>query len=120
MGFLDCPYCNKEATSYFNLGNTFYFFRADKKCNFCKNPIKFEIKSLITFYLVIGPLIVLITVGIILSIQVIAEKYFDSSSRQIFLFISVGLMLFIAVIMNLFAIKMANKLFKIKMFSGSK
>ena len=117
MGFIDCPYCKKEATSYFNLGNTFYFFRTDKKCEFCKKPIKFDAKALFVFYLVIAPLTLLVSGSIFIFFQVIATNYLDNITRQIIFIIIIVLLLVIAIIMNLLAIKMANKLFRIRMFS---
>jgi len=117
MAFMACPYCQKEATSYINLGNTYYFFKSNKICDFCKKPIEFNIKSLFIFYLVILPMIMIAMIILFIFIKYLAEEFFSDIVNVIFYAIALPLILLLSVLMNVAALKIANKVFKIRIFS---
>lgn len=56
MKFLECPYCQKKATSFFNLGNSFFLFSKIKKCEKCKKNIGLNLNSFFE-YIALGSLI---------------------------------------------------------------
>lgn len=59
MTLLECPYCNRKASSFWSLGNSAFFFSTDKKCPHCDGRIKFNVTSLfITFLLPIVSLLI--------------------------------------------------------------
>lgn len=119
MGFLDCPYCEKEATSYLNLGNTFYFIKSSKVCDYCKKPICFNLKSIFLFYFVILPIILLIAMILFVSAKYISENYFSDITNLFLIIISIPLILVSTILMNILAFKMADKIFRIRIFLRS-
>ena len=119
MGFLDCPYCGKEATSYLNLGNTFYFIKSIKVCDYCRKPISFNLKSIFLFYFVILPIILLIAMILFVSANYIFENYFSDITNLFLIIISIPLILVWIIFMNILALKMADKIFRIRIFSRS-
>lgn len=117
MKFLFCPYCNREAASYFSLSNIFYLLKSDKRCDNCQKPISIDLKSVVIFFFIICPLTIVVFGGLWLSIHIIATNYIAEDIRQILSVLFIGLFFIFAILMNCFLVTLANKFFKISMFT---
>ena len=58
MTVLSCPHCDKDATSYLNLGNTLYYFKS-KKCDYCGKPIFMSSSSVLIIFFIIPSSLIL-------------------------------------------------------------
>ena len=116
MGLIECPHCKKEATSYINLGNTFYFFYTGKMCHFCNKPVEFKTLSVFLLYFVALPAALLPALIMIGGLQYFMENYLAEKLSKIALIIILPLSFFFIIMLNILVVRIAGKHLKLRLF----
>ncbi|MEJ2658802.1 MAG: hypothetical protein P8012_16715 [Desulfobacterales bacterium] len=78
MSLLDCPYCNKDAASYWSFGNSMYIY-SKKKCASCGKAIKLKVSSIIIMMGIsfIGILFAFLLTGMLMKRHLFYEQYYS-------------------------------------------
>ena len=115
--YLSCPHCQHQATSMLNLGNAFYMYSFNKKCEACKNPIRL---NLIVYFLTIFVINPILLIGTYFFVAIPIIKHIKNNFSQFGIIltslISIPGLLLLLIILNVYGLPYIYDIFHLKLF----